>query len=72
MQLGMVIFNGDYNWIEFDESFKLEKNVNYIYEIRTGSYPKYIHNHTLKTSGEKITCLKFADKNRKIYIPLHF
>jgi hypothetical protein len=45
----MVIFNGDYHWIEFDEPFKLKKNVNYTYEIRTGSYTKYIHNHTLKT-----------------------
>jgi len=49
--------NGDYHWIEFDELFKLKKNVNYTYEIKTGSYPKYIHNHTLKTSGEEITCL---------------
>ncbi len=57
MQLGMVIFNGDYHWIEFDGPFKLNKHVNYTYEIRTGSYPKSIHNHTLKTSGEKITCL---------------
>jgi len=62
MQLGMVIFNGDYHWIAFDEPFKLNKNVNYTYEIRTGSYTKYIHNHTLKTSGEKITCLNLGIK----------
>ena len=55
------------NWIEFDEPFKLKKNVNYTYEIRTGSYPKYIHNHTLKTSGEEITCIEFVDANGKRY-----
>ena len=54
-------------WIEFDEPFKLKKNVNYTYEIRTGSYPKYIHNHTLKTSGEEITCIEFVDANGKRY-----
>ena len=59
--------NGDYHWIEFDEPFKLKKNVNYTYEIKTGSYPKYIHNHTLKTSGEEITCLEFVDANGKIH-----
>ncbi len=60
-------FSGDYHWIEFEEPSKLKKNVNYTYEIRTGSYPKYIHNHTLKTSGEEITCLKFVDANGKEY-----
>jgi len=59
--------NGDYHWIEFDEPFKLKKNVNYTYEIKTGSYPKYIHNHTLKTSGEEITCIEFVDANGKVH-----
>jgi len=58
---------GDYHWIEFDEPFKLKKNVNYTYVIKTGSYPKYIHNRTLKTSGEEITCLEFVDANGKRY-----
>ena len=60
-------FGGDYHWIEFEEPFKLKKDVNYTYEIKTGSYPKYIHEHTLKTSKEKITCLKFVDANGKEY-----
>jgi len=59
--------NGDYHWIEFDEPFKLKKNVNYTYVIKTGSYPKYIHSRTLKTSGEEITCLEFVDANGKVY-----
>ena len=41
--------------------------INYTYEIKTGSYPKYVHNHTLKTSGEEITCLEFVDANGKVY-----
>jgi len=59
--------NGDYRWIEFEEPFKLKKNVNYTYEIKTGSYPTYIHNRTLKTSGEEITCIEFVDANGKVY-----
>jgi micrococcal nuclease len=60
-------YSGEYHWIEFDEPIKLKKNVNYTYEIKTGSYPKYIHNHTLKTSREEITCLEFVDANGKKY-----
>ncbi len=31
------------------------------------SFGKYIHSHTLKTSGEEITCLEFVDANEKRY-----
>jgi hypothetical protein len=32
-----------------------------------GTYPNYIYNHTLKTSGKEITCLEFVGVNGKRY-----
>ena len=59
---------GDYHYIEFEETFVLHRGIMYNYIIHTGSYPQIIHqqNHTT-LDGSLITCTKFIDANGKEY-----
>ena len=66
------IWNGyqgtvDYHYIEFEQSFMLEKDVTYNYTIRTGSYPQIHHTDNLSTPTGFITCSEFIDANGKRY-----
>jgi len=60
-------YQGNYNYIEFDEPFTLEKEVTYNYTIITGSYPQIIHNQSLTTTDGTITCTQFTDANGNTY-----
>lgn len=60
-------YNGEWSILTFDNSFVLEKNKTYEYEIRTGSYPQIIHKDRLEVPGGIITCSEFVDVNGKIY-----
>ena len=57
---------GNYHWIEFEESFGLHEGVTYNYTIKTGSYPQIIHEPVFNTTSDgEITCTVFIDANGK-------
>ncbi|NQE45260.1 Cell surface glycoprotein [ANME-1 cluster archaeon GoMg2] len=58
---------GDYQYIEFNNEFVLQRGVIYNYTITTSSYPQIIHEPIFTTSDGEITCTKFTDANGKIY-----
>jgi len=58
---------GDYHYIVFEKSFRLEKDVTYNYTIRTGSYPQIHHTSALPTANGWINCTEFTDANGKEY-----
>ena len=60
-------YNGDWSVLFFDNSFVLEKNKTYEYEIRTGSYPQIIHKERLEVPAGMITCDSFMDANGIVY-----
>jgi hypothetical protein len=57
----------DWHNVSFDTSFELKQGALYNYTIRTGSYPRIIHEHAYNATGGTITCTKFTDANGKIY-----
>ena len=61
-------YNGDWYVLTFDNSFVLEKNKTYEYEIRTGSYPQIIHKEWLEVPAGVITCDSFVDANGNGYV----
>ena len=60
-------YERDWHNITFDKTVVLLANKTYNYTIRTGSYPKIIHESPFNATGGEITCTKFTDANGKIY-----
>jgi hypothetical protein len=60
-------YKGDWHNISFNDTFTLNENEPYYYEVRTGSYPQIIHAKEYEAEGGKITCTKFTDANGKRY-----
>lgn len=61
-------YKGDWHTLTFNTTFTLEKDVEYNYLIKTGSYPQIIHNQSYTTlDGSLITCEEFVDANGKKY-----
>ena len=60
-------YNSDYDTLEFDTTFTLEKDVVYNYTIITGSYPQIIHVDRLEVPAGVITCDSFIDTNGASY-----
>ena len=60
-------YTGDWRTVKFGETFTLEADKTYNYEIRTGSYPQIIHKSKLETEYAEITCTEFTDVNGRTY-----
>jgi len=60
-------YNGDWQYIYFDNPFVLEEGKTYNYTIMTGSYPQIIHETPFKATGGTITCTRFIDANGRTY-----
>ena len=57
---------GDYQNIDFNNSFILKEGKRYNYVIKTGSYPQIIHEHSKNVTGGEIICTKFTNANGEI------
>mgnify|MGYP000341885782 CR=1 FL=1 len=60
-------YNGDWQYIYFDNPFVLEEGKTYNYTIMTGSYPQIIHETPFNATGGTITCTRFIDANGRTY-----
>jgi len=57
----------DWHNISFNKTFTLFANETYNFTIRTGSYPKIIHEPSFNATGGTITCTNFTDANGVIH-----
>ena len=60
-------YRGDWHNISFDKTFTLAAHETYNYTIKTGSYPRIIHEQTFTNEYGAITCTEFRDTNGRVY-----
>jgi hypothetical protein len=60
-------YQGDWHNITITPQVTLQKDLEYRYVIRTGSYPQIVHAESKDVTGGTITCTEFTDVNGKRY-----